>query len=196
MKKFVILLLTSVLFATSAFGLGFAAGVNGNIGGNLDAKAIADDAFSGGAGAYVNAELLFGAGLQAELAYNFNQCNIAANGTTVTDYKVMDVAIMPWYSLNLLIASIGLGAGVNFAFYDQDISNFNQESFIPGVCFTVNGKIYIGSHFGIVAGVHGIFDLKPLVDITTLPPQTFINGNLTDYFRKAIYGTLGVEVRL
>ncbi len=199
MKKIFALFVITFGLVSSTFALGLSAGATGNIGANLKTSDIIDDGFSGGAGAYLNLDLFFGIGLQGEINYVTSPCSLLLPTGSISKYSAMDLAIMPWYSLNLVILSIGAGAGINFAFYDQNLRGFSiiDENFIPGITFTINGKIYLGEHLGLVIGAHGVFDILPMVDISQLPDSYFkSNPNITDLFRRSIYGTVGVEFRL
>lgn len=195
MKKLISVLIIAASFAVSAFALNFTVGGNFNIGGT-----VSDDAkfhgYSAGSGAFFNLDLLLGFGVQAEV--NVSEDYLAIDGNTITideRYSIIDMPVMAWWNVKLGPIGFGAGVGPNFS---GTVSDYKNDNVTLGLAAGANSIFYIGNHFGIVLGVHGVFDFTSRFVVDTKNPEegvTKITINTQDWKRRSVYGTVGVEYR-
>lgn len=195
MKKLLTLLILTIGLATSMFAVNFAVGGNLNVGGT-----ISDDSsyhgFAAGSGAFFNMDIFMGLGLQAEINVSQDYFSLSGNTLTIDErYGIIDMPVMLWWNGKLGFLGLGAGIGPNFS---GTISDLKNENTTLGVAAGANVIFYIGNHFGIVTGVHGVFDLTSRFIVDTKTPQegvTEITLNTTDWKRRSVYGTIGAEYR-
>ena len=208
MKKLLGVLIIAATMISSTFALGLSIGGKGLMGGRLDtltssAESVTKDFNSAmnkltyGGGAYVNAELFWGLGAQAEVNFVHNK---------LTGINYLDIPLMGWWELNFFDRfKIGLGGGLNlsriinktdsFAGVTQDLKNMSKWN--QGIAVGANLKFFFNKHFGLVLGANGVFEMKP---------NDFFNeavkGNVNkivagdDTKRKELYANLGLEFKL
>jgi len=201
MKKIITLLALSLAFATSMFAINFTVGGNFNLGGTLS-----DDAkyhgLSTGTGAFFNMDMFLGLGLQAEVNVSEDYITVGDKSLTFDErYGIVDTSIMAWWNAKLGPIGLGLGVGPNFSGTISDYekaSELENNNLVVGIAAGANTIFYIGNHFGIVAGVHGVFDFTPRFTVDTdksQKGQTTISWDTSEWERRSIYGTIGAEYR-
>ena len=199
MKKILGIIITSILLVASVFSLELSVGGRGAVGGNLGNKDSDNDGLSYGGGIYANLDLLKGFGLQGEI-------NLVNNSITTGDHSVtfspnscmiIDVPVMPWYNYSLTdFVKVGGGIGVNFSFYsNKDYKAMNDSNVNIGLALGGNIKLSL-SRFALVLGVNSVFDFMPTTKIKDSDGSTTVIFGSGTTGRKAVYGTLGIEVRL
>lgn len=198
MKKLFVSIALVIGMATSAFALDISTGFSANMGGNLGGGDYSG--YSGlvtGCGAYVNLDLFAGLGFQGEINYVNNQFKIEGNTVSFTQYESIDFSFMPWYQLDLFFGSIGAGVGLNFAYYDEDSGDFSidTDQFIPGLSMGASFKVYLTNHFGLNFGVHSVLDFLPVIDVDVNGRTTSYTIEGSDFVRKSIYGSIGLDFR-
>lgn len=194
MKRFIAIAIAAVCLASSTFALDIAVGARGMFGGNVGDDYSGFDGFVGGAGAYINLDLLLGFGFQGEMNIVTNKIEFSAadKSLTTTDYYIVDFPFMVWYNLNLFVIEIGGGVGLNLSVFESDELKDNVN---VGLAAGVNLKFFISDHFGIVLGAHGVFDFLPTITVTSSENSTTYTANAPNFTRKSIYGTAGLEFR-
>lgn len=202
MKKLITVLALSFVFATSIFAANFSVGGNMNIGGT-----VSDDSkyygLSTGTGAFFNVDFLLGFGLQAEVNFSEDYISVDGNSITFDDrYGIIDTAVMGWWNVKLGPIGFGLGVGPNFsgtlAQYEEKAKDVRNDNLVLGLAAGANSIFYIGNHFGLVAGIHGVFDFTPRFSIEKSNPETgktTLTWDASDWKRRSIYGTFGAEYR-
>lgn len=197
MKKLFVSIALVIGMAASAFALDISAGFSANMGGNVGNDYSGYNGLVTGGGAYINLDLFAGLGFQGEINFVNNQFNISGNTVSFTEYESVDFAFMPWYQLNFFFGSIGAGVGLNFAYYDEDFGNFtiDTDMFVPGLALGSSFKIYLSNHFGINFGVHSVLDFFPIIDKTVSGRTTSYTIENSEFVRKSIYGSLGIDFR-
>lgn len=192
MKKFLVLFILITGLSSSAFALNLAVGGNVNLGGSLST----DQRFQGmtaGGGAFVNLDFFLGLGVQAEVNVTVSHFLVSTNTIwLMTDYTVLDVPVMLWWNLPLGPIIVGGGAGLNLSILDAD---YASAKVALGFAAGANVIFRIGKHFGLVTGVHGLFDFMPRFSVTGYPNAVAYTFTPSDWTRKAIYGNLGLEYR-
>jgi len=219
MKKILVLVLTALCFAGSAFALDFEVGVKGNFGNNVGAGETAQDVVKGldttsdfqfGGAAYVHASLL-GLGVQIEPSIVKSTVNFASKEfkeTQVYDAMIFDLPIMLWGNINLFKLSVGAGAGVNVsAELSRDTSYIDQASsavkaaidnpLCLGLVAGIDAKLYVTDNIGIVTSARYIMDLtKRDVPVVVEGFDTGVTYPTLEYARRYLYGSVGVEFKL
>lgn len=198
MKKLFVSIALVIGMAASAFAFNISTGFSGNMGGNIGGGDYSG--YSGlvtGCGAYLNLDLFAGLGFQGEINIVNNQFEVAGNTVRFTEYETVDFSFMPWYQFNFFFGSVGAGAGLNFAYYDEDFGDFSVDTdqFIPGLSLGANFIIYLSNHFGINFGVHSVLDFLPVVDVSVHGKTTEYTIESSDFIRKSVYGSVGIDFR-
>lgn len=195
MKKLFALLILAVGFTGSMFAVNFTVGGNLNAGGT-----ISDDSkyhgFSAGTGAFFNMDIFMGLGIQAEV--NLSEDYISVDKNTITfdeRYGIVDSAVMAWWNAKLGFIGLGAGIGPNFS---GTISDYEDDNLVLGLAAGANVIFYLGNHFGLVTGVHGVFDFTPRFSAIRTSPEDKVHTitfESEDWKRRSIYGSFGVEYR-
>lgn len=195
MKKLITVLFITAVLSASMFAVNFTVGGNINAGGT-----ISDDSnyhgFSAGTGAFFNMDLFMGLGLQAEVNLSQDYISFSSNSITFDErYNIVDSAFMAWWNAKLGFIGLGAGIGPNFS---GTISDYEDNNLVFGIAAGANVIFYLGNHFGLVTGVHGVYDLTSRFGATTSKTEdkvTTITFETSDWKRRSIYGTFGVEYR-
>ena len=200
MKKLLGLLIVTCTLVASAFSFGLSLGGNFQFGGNVGNTNSDADGLVIGGGFMLNTEFIGGFGVQAEVNTVTKTVRTGENSITFasTVCNVKDVPIMAWYNYNITDAfEVGGGAGINLGFYtDRGYQTTNNSTMNIGFALGGNLKYNVFSNFGLVLGLHTVFDFLPTTKIKSNGGKetTYVFGEgLT---RKAIYATLGVEIKL
>lgn len=201
MKKLVSLMIVLVGLSTSAFGLSISVGGNFNAGGTLSFEQQYAG-FSTGGGAFVNLDLFLGLGFQGELNISTQKIGVNYNDTSLTintqNITLFDFPFMVWWNAKLGPIGLGLGAGINFSFSDMPYLSYDSiqsSKLTMGFAAGANAIFYIGRHFGIVVGAHGVFDFTPRFTRTVTDSSTTYGIETSEWKRSSIYGNVGLEFR-
>ncbi|MBR1638400.1 MAG: hypothetical protein IJ688_03340 [Treponema sp.] len=194
MKKLIALAAAAVCLISSTFALDIAVGARGLLGGNIGKDYSGFEGIVGGAGAYVNLDLIAGFGFQGEVNVVTNKIEVSVENASVTttDYEIVDFPFLIWYNLKLPFIAVGAGVGLNFSTFNDE--NLNDNGSV-GLAAGANVKIYISKHFGLVFGADAVFDFIPTVTVTVDGDKTTYTAVSRDYYRKTIYGNAGLEFR-
>lgn len=197
MKKLFVSIALVFGMVSAAFALDVSAGFSANLGGNVGSDYSGYNGLVTGGGSYVNLDIYNGLGFQGEINYVDNQFKISGNTVSFTDYQTVDFACMPWYQYKFFFGAVGAGIGLNFAYYDEDFGDFSVDTdkFIPGLAIGTNFKFFITNHFGIVVGAHSVLDFFPIIDKSVSGRTTTYTFENSNFIRKSIYGSLGVDFR-
>lgn len=219
MKKILVLVLTAMCFAASAFALDFEVGVKGNFGNNVGDGQTAQDVvknldtssdFQFGGSAYVHVSLL-GLGVQIEPSIVKSTVNFSSSAFTETqtyDAMIFDLPVMLWGNINIWKLSVGAGAGVNISAEMKNNSSYFEQATTAiedaianplclGLVAGLDAKFYITDHIGIVTSARYIMDLtKRDVTVVVDGYDTGITYPTLEYARRYLYGSVGVEFKL
>lgn len=197
MKKLLAAFIVIAGIVSTAPAINLAVGGRGFLGGNLQTDDSGLDGFMCGLGAFVNLDLIGGFGFQGEVNYVANQISTGNSSITFTHYKIIDLPVYVWYNLKFKPVEIGGGVGINFSNYPgsevEAKGSFSNFGFAAGANVIFN----VSEHFGIVLGATSVFDFFP----TVVKTENHENNSTTysfsesDYRRKSIYGSLGLEYK-
>ena len=195
MKKIFTVLFMAVVLSTSMFAVNFTLGGNLNLGGT-----ISDDSnyhgVSAGTGVFFNMDIFMGLGLQVEVNLSEDFITVGKNSITFDEnYGIVDSAVMAWWNAKLGFIGLGAGIGPNFS---GTMSDYSDDNLVVGVAAGANVIFYLGNHFGLVAGAHGVFDLTPrfaALHSSSGRKVHTITFETSDWKRRSIYGTFGAEYR-
>ena len=195
-KLFAMFIVISGIISTAP-AINLAVGGRGFLGGNIQTDDSGLDGFMCGLGAFLNLDLIGGFGFQGEVNYVANQISTGNKSITFTHYKILDFPVYVWYNLKLEHVAFGGGAGINFSNYPGSEIKSDGVFSNVGLAAGANFKVYVSEHFGIVLGATSVFDFFPTVVKTenNEANSTTYSFADSDYRRKSIYGSLGLEYR-
>lgn len=195
MKKILSIIAVAVLFISTTFAFELNFGIRGMVGGNVGNVNKDYDGFVCGSGLYGNLNFYNGFGAQIEA--NFVSNTITANNNSVTfkACEIVDIPVMFWYNNKMDNITVGGGLGINFSTYSDKYYRTSNDSTVNlGFAMGLNFKYHFTSMFGLVLGTNAVFDFMPTQKISNGDEITYIFGSGNT--RKAIYGNLGLEIKL
>lgn len=197
MKKIFGLALAGLILAASSFALEVSVGARGSIGGNIGNVDTKYDGVICGGGFYANLNLFNGMGAQAEINLVSNTISTGTNSITFKPCEIIDIPVMAWFNNRIGNITVGGGVGLNFSLYtDNSYRTNNQSSTNLGLALGANFKYHFAERFGIVLGLNSVIDFMPTEKIKSDSGEvTFVFGS-ADRSRKALFGTIGVEMRI
>lgn len=197
MKKILCVLFTTMALVSASFALEVSVGARGAVGGNVgNVNSKYNGVVTGGA-FYANLNLFNGFGLQAEIDIVSNTITTGERSITFKPCEIIDIPVMAWYNHRIGNFAIGGGAGLNLSLYsDRSYKTENNSRTNIGFALAGNAKYYFSKMFGIVLGVNSVFDFMPTKKTESSTGEVTVIFGTADKARKAVFGSIGLEVRL